>query len=176
MRVCSRWTGSRAATSCGATWLPAVCYDWRRGHSRPSVNLSPGSGDRPMRGRNDVARKLRGRSRPFAAALLSLLVLSLAGCKPSERTTHEFQLGLSNVNLTNAAPQHVVRASLKDDPFYAEHEEDLDSISDLSLRIAVSQNRSSRLRLGVYVSREQETRLIETTKIADFNLRPGGTA
>jgi hypothetical protein len=102
------------------------------------------------------------------------LLVSLAACKPTRRETHDVLVGASDVRLTNAAPMQVFLLRLSDDAFYAQRKDDLDQISDVNLRMVVAANRSTRLRIGVHASAERKTRLLETTKIADFNLPAGG--
>jgi hypothetical protein len=116
---------------------------------------------------------MRGRTtaRPLRAA--AFLLVLLAGCAPTKRIDEDIRLGVSNLRLTNAAPRQVIQLRMTDDPFYAERQDDLDTIDELGLEIQVPSNRSSRLKIGVHVSRDLETRLLETTKIADFNLAAG---
>jgi hypothetical protein len=116
---------------------------------------------------------MRGRTtaRPLRAA--AFLLVLFAGCAPSKRVDQDIRLSVSNLRLTNAAPQQVTQLRMTDDPFYAERQDDLDTIDELGLEIQVPTNRSSRLKIGVHVSRDLETRLLETTKIADFNLAAG---
>jgi hypothetical protein len=111
----------------------------------------------------------------LAAGLLSLFLLALAAdsCKPNTRTTHEIRLGVSEVHLTNAAPQIMAAKHLSDDPFYSAHSDQLNQIGDLSFQMTVSANRSSRLRLDVYVSDPNTVDINAATKICDFNLLPG---
>jgi hypothetical protein len=118
---------------------------------------------------------MRRRDLRPASGLLGLLLVGLCwpSCAPTRRESHEIRLGVTQARLTNAAPTVVVQRGLSDDPFYVEHQDDLDQIGDLRLQISVSENRSTRLRIGVYVSADQLSDVNQATKIADFNLAVG---
>jgi hypothetical protein len=115
-------------------------------------------------------------TRALAATLAAIALLALlAGCRPTRREPYEVMLRMTNVTLTNAQPQAFARFRLEDDPGFADRRDDLHSLDEMRFEISVPRNTSSRLRLGVYVSDKPISRLIEATKIADFNLAAGET-
>ena len=117
------------------------------------------------------ARQAMSRSRALRLFGLGALVLGLQfGCSPTNRVTQEIRVGISSVRLTNGAPLRVENVHLDDDPYWAEHGDEFDTIETFRVEVKVPQNTSSRLKIGVYVSKTLETRLSEAVKIADFNL------
>lgn len=134
-------------------------------------------------GRGRPASQATLRSRAVRCFGVGALVLGLQfGCAPTHRVTHEIRVGISNVRLTNAVPLRVDNVHLNDDPYWAEHGDEFDTIETFRVEVKIPQNSSSRLKIGVYVSKALETRLGEAVKIADFNIEalgltpPEGTA
>jgi hypothetical protein len=113
--------------------------------------------------------------RPVLVLLGLLLVtgLSLLSCVPNKRETHQIEIGLTNVHLTNATATASMELALSSDPFFADHKDQLNQIGDLHLRVKVSQNHSTRLRLDTYVSDPNTVVVDGATKIGDFNLLAG---
>ncbi len=107
----------------------------------------------------------------FIAKTIPLILLMVAACLPSSREDYDIVFPIHDVELTNANPGVTATFRLLDDPFVAEHENDLQQIAEIHLSIDAPRNGSSRLKIGVYVSAEAvDDPKQSATKIADFNL------